>query len=152
MTRWDSITTAIATTLSGDRARGRRALLASWEATGDTDHAQRCVLAHYLADLQPHLDDEVAWDERALAAYSGVEEHHLVPLGIPRAGMLAPSLHLNLGDGYLRQGRLDDAANQLAAGLAAGRTLGDDGYSALIHRGLSDLGRRIDQHRDRTSG
>jgi hypothetical protein len=60
---------------------------------------------------------------------------------------MAPSLHLNLGDGYLRQGRVDDARRQLRAGLAAVDTLGDDGYGDLVRRGLDDLAARLSASR-----
>ena len=107
---------------------------------GERDHAQRCVIAHYLADLQPDLSDDVAWDERALAAHPHVTDDALAPIGIPHARGLAPSLHLNLGDGYLRQGRIEEAAAQLSAGRAAEDALVDDGYGTLIRNGLAGLG------------
>lgn len=147
MTTWSSITAAIGTALSGDTAVGLTDLTACWEATRPDDHAQRCVLAHYLADLQPELDAEVAWDERALGAYAGVGDDDLVPVGIPDARGLAPSLHLNLGDGYLRQGRVDEAELQLGLGLAAEPTLADDGYGAMVRGGLLSLSERIAEAR-----
>ncbi len=107
----------------------------------------RCVIAHYVADLQSELDQEVAWDERALAAYASVADSELEPIGIPSSRALAPSLHLNLGDGYLRQGRLDLAQRQLEAGLASRDALGDDGYGTLIRNGLAALGDRLDRAR-----
>ncbi|MGB7448630.1 MAG: hypothetical protein WA892_05830 [Ornithinimicrobium sp.] len=143
MTDWSEITTAISTTLSGDRDAGRAALLAGWGTVSEAAHAKRCVLAHFLADLEADVDDEVAWDERALAAYQHVGESDLAPLGIPSAQGLAPSLHLNLGDGYLRQGRADQARRSCDAGLAAATHLGDDGYGAMIRRGLEHLDTRI---------
>ena len=151
MTSWHSITTAIGVALSGEKVRARRELIGCWEGTNEHDHAQRCVIAHYLADLEPDLDGEVAWDERALDAYLDVTDDDLTPLGIPHALGLAPSLHLNLGDGYLRQGRIDDAAGQLTAGLAAEDALGDDGYGALIRKGLSGLAERIAHAQHSTS-
>lgn len=143
MTQWDEITTAIGTALGGDKGRGSRELTACWAATTTPDHAQRCVIAHYLADLQPALDDEVAWDERALAAYRHLGDEDLTPIGIPSVAGLASSLHLNLGDGYLRQGRLVEARAQLDAGLAAQGALADDGYGAMIRGGLARLAERI---------
>lgn len=143
MTQWDAVTAAVAVALSGDREGGLASLTSCWNDTRDGDHAQRCVLAHYLADLQPDLSDEVAWDERAVAAYAGVADDELAPLGIPSARGLAPSLHLNLGDGYLRQGRSDEARAQLEAGLAAQGALADDGYGAMIRAGLARLQDRI---------
>lgn len=108
-TAWDAITAAIGLSLAGQKEQGRADMLACWNDTIDTDHAQRCVLAHYLADFEPELDDEVAWDERAVAELAFVTDGDLAPIGIPRARAMAPSLHLNLGDGYLRQRRVDEA-------------------------------------------
>ncbi len=101
------MTAAVSRVLSGDREGGQRDLLGCWSRTDDRHPAMRCVLAHYLADLEESLDAEVTWDERALAAYAEVGPDDLRPVGIDSAAGLAPSLHLNLGDGYLRQGRDD---------------------------------------------
>ncbi len=67
----------------------------------------------------------------------------LAVIGIPSARAMAPSLHLNLGDGYLRQGRVDEAGEQLDAGLAAVDGLGDDGYGAMVRGGLDRLAERL---------
>ena len=142
---WDAVTIAVGRALAGDRVGGRRDLLDLWDRTGPADAAPRCVLAHYLADLEDDLADEVAWDERALAAYAGVGETDLAAIGIPSAAGLAPSLHLNLGDGYRRQGRTQDARVQLEAGLAAVDVLTDDGYAAMIRSGLERLAERLGQ-------
>ncbi|MEO8827159.1 hypothetical protein [Lapillicoccus sp.] len=143
MTTWDDIIAAVGVAVAGHTDDGRRELTACWERTSEADYAQRCVIAHYLADLQPHLGDEVGWDEQALQAYPHLTDEDLAPIGIPAARGLAPSLHLNLGDGYLRQGRLADAHTQLVAGLAAEDALGDDGYGRLIRQGLAGLQERI---------
>ncbi|NYG08665.1 hypothetical protein BJ986_003152 [Phycicoccus badiiscoriae] len=145
MRDWTSITNAIALALSGERQRGREALLACWEATAQGDHAQRCVLAHYLADQRSALDEEVAWDEVAMSEHAYVVDEDLVPIGVTSAAALAPSLHLNLGDGYLRQGRLDDARAQLDAGMQAQSTLSIDGYGAHIRSGLERLRQRVEE-------
>ncbi len=103
------------------------------------------MLAHYLADLEDDLAAEVAWDERALAAYAEVGETELAAIGIPSAAGLAPSLHLNLGDGYRRQGRADDARQQLELGVLAVDALSDDGYASMIRSGLERLAERLAQ-------
>ena len=144
MADWGEITAAIGAGLGGEREKGRRELARCWEATGEADHAQRCVIAHYLADLQDELDEEVAWDERALAAFAHLAEGDLAAVGIPSARGLAPSLHLNLGDGYLRQGRVEDARTHLEAGLTAQDVLADDEYGRLIRSGLAGLRQRLD--------
>ncbi len=145
MTGWPQILAAVGTALGGDADAGGRLLQACWVETSEHDHAQRCVLAHYLADLQTSLDAEVSWDERALAAFAHVADDALAPVGIASAAGLAPSLHLNLGDGYLRQGRWPEARQQLDLGLGALPALDEDGYAAMIRAGLGRLRERLDQ-------
>jgi hypothetical protein len=143
MTSWPEVLEAVTVALGGDRVRGRVMLEEAWDGTEPGDAAQRCVVAHYLADVQDTLADEVAWDERALTAYTAVLDADLAPVGIERAAAMAPSLHLNLGDGYLRQGRLPDAAEQLALAERSLDELGSDGYGDLLRRGVAGLGERL---------
>lgn len=145
MTDWERIADAVRLALAGERERGHHALSECWWATTETDHAQRCVIAHYLADLQSSLDDEVTWDEAALSHHAHVSDEDLAPLGIASAAGMAPSLHLNLGDGYLRQGRVDAARAQVEAGMQARNSLPTDGYGALIRFGLERLEERVHQ-------
>lgn len=143
MTTWEAVMAAIGVALGGDRNRGRHDLPSCWAGTSEADHAQRCVLAHYLADLEADLAAEVERDEQALASFAHVSDADFAPVGIPAAAGLAPSLHLNLGNGYLRQGHRTQARDQLDAGLAALSTLPDDGYGAMIRRGLTGLQERL---------
>lgn len=143
MTEWESIMGAVALALTRDRDKGRAALISCWDGTSGLDHAQRCVIAHYLADLQPSIEDEVAWDEVALSEHAYVTDEDLASVGVRSAAHLAVSLHLNLGDGYLREGRVAAAGVQLAAGLDACGALPTDGYGALIRSGLDRLQHRI---------
>ncbi|MFL6165437.1 MAG: hypothetical protein ACJ710_04070 [Ornithinibacter sp.] len=142
MSGWDDVVAAVGQAQQG-MPGGHEALLEQWAATSGDDHAQRCVLAHYLADREPGLADEVAWDEVALREHALVADDALAAIGIPSARAMAPSLHLNLGDGYLRQGRAEEARVQLEAGLALVDTLGDDGYGALLRDGLQRLAERL---------
>jgi hypothetical protein len=143
MTDWEHITSAVGLALAGDTQRGRDALSDCWHATTEADHAQRCVIAHYLADLQSSLDEEVSWDEVAMSEHGHVADEDLASVGITSAAGLAPSLHLNLGDGYLRQGRVDAARAQLHAGVQSLDVLPADGYGALIRSGLDRLETRV---------
>ncbi len=144
MVQWGEVLEAVTSALGGDREHGRARLLVCWEAAGPDEHAQRCVLAHHLADLEPDLDDEVRWDERALAAFAGVADRDLTGIGIPHAAAMEPSLRLNLADGYRRQGRAGAAHEHLEAGVAAARHLPDDGYGSTVRAGLDRLRRRLD--------
>lgn len=148
MTDWDDVSAAVAAALgvdpAGDPTDGAERLRALWEASDPEEHAQRCVLAHYLADLEPRLADEVRWDEVALEEFPRVQDGDLHPVGIASAAGLAPSLHLNLGDGYLRQGDTARAREQLDRGRAAAGALAEDGYGTMIRRGLDGLGARLD--------
>lgn len=145
MTTWAAVLTAVEAALAGvDRDRARTDLARCWGESTDAEAGQRCVIAHYLADLQSDLADEVRWDERALGAHAQVGPGDLRAVGIEDSAALAPSLHLNLGDGYYRQGRLADARAQVDAGRRAEHTLGSDGYADLIRGGLTRLQQRIE--------
>ena len=142
MSGWDDVVAAVGQAQQG-MPDGREAMVELYEETGPDDHARRCVLAHYLADREPELADEVAWDEVALREHALLADDALTAIGIPSARAMAPSLHLNLGDGYLRQGRVGEARVQLEAGLACVDALGDDGYGALVRGGLERLAERL---------
>ncbi|MBT9256504.1 hypothetical protein KMZ32_13825 [Phycicoccus sp. MAQZ13P-2] len=144
MTEWSEVLAGVTQALGGEREAGRARMLAAWEGTGSGDHAHRCVLAHYLADLEPELVDEVAWDEVALREHAHLADDALAPVGIPSAAALAPSLHLNLGDGYRRQGRVVEARRELEAAETAAHLLGDDGYGELLRGGIERLRARLD--------
>ena len=143
MADWEGILNAVQVSMGGDRSKGRELLEACWAHTHSEDHAQRCVVAHYLADLQDDLDDEIRWDDAALSAYEHVSETGLAAVGIASAAGLAPSLHLNLGDGYARRGDLSAARRELDAGLAFAAALGDGGYGTMIRKGLAGLAERL---------
>jgi len=139
--QWREVLVAVGDAQTTDRGAARARLTALWEAADLP--AQRCVLAHFLADVQDSLDCEVAWDEAAWVAFQSVSDADLSPIGVPEAAGFAPSLHLNLADGYLRQGRRDDARRELALARAAVAALADDGYGAMVQRGLDGLAFRL---------
>ncbi|WP_223881025.1 hypothetical protein [Nesterenkonia ebinurensis] len=149
---WAVITEAIGVALSGEKGQGHKLLLESWRATASSNHAQRCVLAHYLADTEEELAKEVAWDEAALGEYRHLEEDSLASIGVTSARGFEPSLRLNLADGYHRLDKLEAAREQLAAGQACAAVLGNDGYGNMIRTGLSNLAQRMEATGNRKSG
>lgn len=86
-----------------------------WSAIDPADHAARCIAAHYIADAQDDVDAEVEWDERSLTESINVSDSdlHAIHPTLSVAGFM-PSLHLNLADGYRRQGKFDAASDRLA--------------------------------------
>ncbi|WP_433803836.1 hypothetical protein [Actinomycetospora sp. CA-084318] len=127
---------------AGDTEEARRRLAELWEhpaVQGDPFH--RCALAHYAADLEPEVADELRWDERALAAADEVVPGQQTPLDV---GSFYPSLHLNLGDAHRRVGDLATARDHLARARACVDVLPDDGYGRLIRGGIERLGERLE--------
>lgn len=144
MSDWTNITAAISVALNGEKDRGQELLLDCWNASGPGDHAHRCILAHYLADTNTELEEEVAWDQMALDEHGFLADDDLAALGIASAQGLQPSLQLNLADGYHRQGRIALAREHLDLGLAHAEALNNDGYGKMILAGLNHLAQRID--------
>lgn len=79
MTFLDELAAAMAAGAQ-DRAAGRARFAELWAALPEGDHAGRCILAHYIADLQVDLDEEVGWDETALTNSQGVTDADLQAL------------------------------------------------------------------------
>lgn len=97
------------------RAGARAALEALWVRVGDDgDPLHRCSIAHYCADLQDAVADELEWDRRALAAVGGLSDERARRFhdALQVRGFL-PSLHVNLADAYRRHGEAGPARHHL---------------------------------------
>jgi ribosomal protein S18 acetylase RimI-like enzyme len=131
--------------LGGDRPGARTLFAGLWTEIGeDGDPLHRCALAHYMADVQDDVADELAWDLRALHAADSLtderaREHHS---SLAVKGFY-PSLHLNLGEDYRKLGDLANALEQLALARATLDALGSDDYAAGIRAGLDGLAERL---------
>ena len=70
------VTAAVRRGQQGERASARQELEAIWAEVeqGGGDDFHRCVIAHFLADLQEDDRDELMWDERALVAVDRVSD------------------------------------------------------------------------------
>jgi hypothetical protein len=129
---------------AGNAEDARRRLAELWEdAEVQADPLHRCTLAHHAADLQTTVIDELAWDLRALEAADEItaaraREHHP---SLDVAGFY-PSLHLNLGDVYLRLGDAAGARHHLELARASLDRLPDEGYGRMIRAGVEALGQR----------
>jgi hypothetical protein len=140
---WPTVVDGIVASQAGRTEEAVRGLTTAWNQCGESDHAMRCVVAHFLADLQEDVRAELDWDQRALAAHVHVQDEDLAPLGVPSARAFLPSLHLNLGDGWFRAGDQEQAERHLQEARAAMDELGDDSYGAMIRSGIARLASRL---------
>ncbi|ALG85457.1 hypothetical protein [Gordonia phthalatica] len=135
--------------LAGPEHDRRTAVDELWATLPADDHAARCIVAHYAADLQPTLTDEVQWDEVSLAESALLTDESLraIQPSLTVEGFL-PSLHLNVADGYRRQERFAEAIAQLDAGRSHLHVFDDapaeqGAYVAVIRDGYTRVARLI---------
>lgn len=124
-----------------EKAEARQALLHAWQSLDERDFAPRCVLAHYLADTEPEVRAELAWDLLALEAAercTDVELRTLFP-GLELTSFF-PSLHLNLAQAYERAGEREAARIHLAHAENAACLLVDSPIGTLTKGAIARLG------------
>jgi hypothetical protein len=135
------ITAAVELGRGGDRAGARERLVAVWERLSpDGDPLHRVSCAHFLADLQDDVLEELGWDERALAAVEDLTDErvrqHTTAMQV--RGFL-PSLHLNLADCHRRLGDPTRAHEHLAEAERSVDALADDDYGRTLRGGLQHV-------------
>jgi hypothetical protein len=140
------VTAAVGRGQAGEREAARRELESLWDGDGRADAFHRCVIAHFLADLQDDTVDELTWDERALAAVEGVTDGRAqeYDASLQVRGFL-PSLHGSLADDHRRLGDPERARYHLGQARAASDALGDDPYGGLVRGILDRVGRALDE-------
>lgn len=130
----------------GERDAARLVFAEIWDEIGGDqgDPLHRCTLAHAMADVQDDVRQELAWDQRALAAADLLTDARLEQAGLtlPVAG-LYPSLHLNLSECHRKLGDLDRARAHLQQAEATIGALGDDGYARMIKVGLERMAEQL---------
>lgn len=127
----------------GDKAGARAALEGLWGTTDDPLH--RCTIAHYLADLQGSVEDELRWDELALEAFPDLTDDRTRAFADSwRARAFLPSLYLNLADAHRRAGHEEQARHLLGEATAALDELPSDDYGAMIRDALTKVREAID--------
>ncbi|MFI8456417.1 hypothetical protein [Kitasatospora sp. NPDC085464] len=128
----------------GRTAEARAGFEALWDELGEQDVFHRCVLAHYLADLQDDARAELDWDRRALAAADSLTAERAQTYE-PALQVRAfyPSLHLNLASDHLKLGEADLAREQLERAVRSLDALPEDVYSAGIRAAVDELRQRL---------
>jgi hypothetical protein len=134
------VTAAVQRGQAGERVPARQELEAIWaEVERDrNDDFHRCVIAHFMADLQDDERDELMWDERALVAVDGVSDERAQEFdqSLQVRGFM-PSLYLSLADDHRRLGDADRAHEFLGKARAVSDALAEDPYGDLV-RGILD--------------
>ncbi|WP_046496680.1 hypothetical protein [Streptomyces odonnellii] len=130
---------------AGDTDGARHRFSEIWEDIGtDGDPFHRCVLAHYMADLQEDPQDELSWDLRALEAAGSVTDdrakQHDSSLAIRG---FYPSLHLNLAADFHKLGDDEQARTHLSQAQQHVDALHDDGYGQGIRSAIQRLASQI---------
>jgi hypothetical protein len=140
------VTAAVQRGQAGERVTARHDLEAIWAEVeqGGGDDFHRCVIAHFLADLQEDGHKELMWDERALAAVEGVtdERAQAFHASLQVRGFL-PSLYLSLADDHRRLGDANRAQEFLGKARATSDALGDDAYGELVRGVMEKVGRAL---------
>lgn len=133
----DRIIVAITDHSAGRRERFR----ALWEEIGENgDPLHRCTLSHYAADEEPDPADALLWNQRSLSAAGALTDARLRTTfpDLTVAGF-RPSLHLNLAQDWFKLGDFAAATRHLDAAMTDLPALGEDGYGAMVRRGIERL-------------
>ncbi|GIF05019.1 tetratricopeptide repeat protein [Actinoplanes siamensis] len=131
----------------GEPAAARDLFARIWAEIGgeQADPLHVCVLAHSMADVQDDVEQELLWDQRALAAAGRITDERVARAGVPLSvAGLYPSLHLNLADCHRKLGDPRSAREHLEQARAGLGALGDDHYGRLIRDGLVRLERLLE--------
>lgn len=151
--RWSEVLAAAGTTGMTGTAE---ALVSCWARTRPSDIAQRCVLAHYLADQQTTARNSLLWDLRALNHGRRLASDALVEVGICDVARILPSLHLNVAASYRRTGAVRQSRRHARKAQAAAAHLRGWGGSQVDHpldaatehaieRLIADLDRSVEE-------
>ncbi|HEY3814633.1 MAG TPA: hypothetical protein VGL66_15540 [Caulobacteraceae bacterium] len=142
------ITEAAATLQRGEREQGRTMLLALWDKlSAHGDPLQLCTIAHFLADTEANVADELEWDLRALEAATGSRDADGGNADGGDSGAVPPSflasLYLNVADASRRRGEVDAARRYARVASDKVDALPDDPYGRMIKGGLLRLEARL---------
>jgi len=123
---------AVGLDYAGDRDAAHSRLAALWhEIQPDGEALHRCLLAHYMADMQADPRQELLWDLRALEAAGS--------LNGATAREYYPSLYLNLAEDYRKLGEWQAAREHLTKARESAAALPANGYGDMICRGIEHM-------------
>lgn len=130
----------------GEREAARRAMEVLWNEIGENagDAFHRCVLAHFMADVQDDDRAELEWDERALAAVASVTDERAQEYNpsLQVQGFM-PSLYLSLADDHRRLGEVGRAQEFLDRARSVIDVLGDDPYGTVVRDAMASIAKAL---------
>lgn len=141
----DEILDAVAVLHSGDRDTARARLEDLWTRVPEDAAFDRAIVGHYLADAQDCVEEELAWDLRALAAATSTASTAERVIGGVRLTLASflPSLHLNVASAYERLGDLARARDHARHATAHLAHLDDSPLATLTRDAIARLTARI---------
>lgn len=116
-----------------DNDKARDLFQQAWDSASNDFEA--LIAAHYLARHQRSPEDTLRWNLEAL--------HRAVRHGEKEVRQYLPSLHLNVGKSYEEVGNITKAEEAYRLAAAHAEYLPQDGYSAMIRRGIENGLKRI---------
>jgi len=136
----------LALTGQSEIARGRLAEL--WAALPPDDFFHRCVIAHYMADIQTDPTAELHWDQLALdAALAASPESFDGHIPDVTLDTFLPSLHLNLASSYERTLTVDLARRHAGLALDAAAFLPATPLGEATRAAILRISARLGVHR-----
>lgn len=128
----DDLHSAIVVAQTGDHSEARRLFTEIVPRLGD-DAGKNCILAHYMADVQDSVADELLWDLRSLHHLKQVTEDQIEVLGssLRTKGFYA-SIYLNIANCYMKLGERDQLIKYLDLADASCDLLDQDEYGNFI--------------------
>ena len=140
---------AIHLALTGESEVARQRFSQLWTTLSIDDLFHRCVLAHYMADLQTDPNVELHWDqlalEAALVASPASFDGHIPD--VTRDAFL-PSLHLNLASSYERTRDLDSARRHAQLAMRAVASLPATPLGETTRAAILRISARLGVHRE----
>ena len=121
----------------GDQAR--ELFAQAWAQS--KDDVEACIAAHYLARHQGSAEQTLYWNREALRRADSS--------GDDRVRGYYPSLYLNLGRSYELMGDVAAARRYYDLAAASAADLPDDGYSAMVRRGIGAGQQRVEASGER---
>ena len=119
----------------GKKDEASRLFLSAWELANDD--LEKFTTAHYVARHQKSVADKLEWDIKAL--------HYALKFKDESVKSVYPSLYLNIVKGYEDLEDYPNAQNHYQLALSFTNHLVEDGYGAMLKRGIDDGLKRVSQ-------